>query len=101
QPAITDPLLDRRHQPIMRNRLKTRGDIRLHHPTPAPLGLIDQDLEGIVRRALWRNPNEHSRKSASKIGSMTAFTAACTMRSRTAGIESGRSSSRPGFGMKT
>jgi hypothetical protein len=39
--------------------------------------------------------------SASKIGSMTDLRAACTTRSRTAGIESGRSSSRPGFGMNT
>jgi hypothetical protein len=39
--------------------------------------------------------------SASKIGSMTVFRAVCTMRSRTVGIESGRSSSRPDFGMKT
>src|SRR6266540_843104 len=64
QPAVTDPLLDRRHQPIMRNRLKTRGDIRLHHPTPAPPGLIDQDLEGIVRRALWAKP----KRALDKVG---------------------------------
>jgi hypothetical protein len=51
---------------------------------------------------LGRNPNEHANMSASKIGSITVFTAACTMRSRTAGIDSGRcSSGRPGFGMKT
>src|SRR5687768_15887945 len=34
---------------------------------------------------LGRNPNEHSSMSASKIGSMTIFAAACTTRSRTAG----------------
>ena len=34
-----------------------------------------------------RNPNEHGRKSASKIGSSTIFTAACTTRSRTAGTD--------------
>ena len=50
---------------------------------------------------LGLNPNEHSSMSASKIGSITDFSAACTTRSRTAGIESGRSSSRPGFGMNT
>ena len=43
-------------QPIMRNRLKTRGDIRFYHPTPAPPGLVDQDLEGIVRRASRAKP---------------------------------------------
>jgi hypothetical protein len=48
-----------------------------------------------------RNPNEHSSKSASKIGSIAVFNAACTIRSRTAGIESGRCSDEPGFGMKT
>jgi hypothetical protein len=36
-----------------------------------------------------------------KIGSMTVFRAACTMRSRTVGIDSGRRSTRPGFGMNT
>jgi hypothetical protein len=50
---------------------------------------------------LGRNPNEHGRKSASKIGSSTIFTAACTIRSRTEGIDSGRRSSLPGFGMNT
>jgi hypothetical protein len=39
--------------------------------------------------------------SASNTGSITSFTAAPTTRPRTAGIESGRSSSRPGFGMNT
>jgi hypothetical protein len=34
-----------------------------------------------------------------EIGSMTIFTAACTMRSRTAEIDSGRRSHEPGFGM--
>ena len=38
--------------------------------------------------------------SASKTGLSTIFTAACTIRSRTGGIESGLCSSRtPGFGM--
>ena len=32
-----------------------------------------------------RNPNEHGKKSASKIGSITVFVAAWTIRSRTAG----------------
>ena len=48
-----------------------------------------------------RNPKLHGRKSASKTGSSTIFTAACTMRSRTVGIDSGRRSAVPGFGMST
>jgi hypothetical protein len=45
-------------------------------------------------RASWadffgRNPKLHGIMSASKTGSMTIFTAACTTRSRTAGMESG------------
>ena len=45
-----------------------------------------------------RNPYEHSLKSASKIGSITSFAAACTTRSRTVGIPSGRFVPS-GFGM--
>ena len=37
-----------------------------------------------------RNPNEHGNMSASNIGSSTIFTAACTIRSRTEGIDNGR-----------
>ena len=50
---------------------------------------------------LGRNPNEHGKKSASKIGSMTIFTAACTTRSRIAGIDNGRCSAEPGLGINT
>jgi hypothetical protein len=39
--------------------------------------------------------------SASKIGSSTIFTAACTIRSRTEGIDSGRCSVLPSLGMNT
>jgi hypothetical protein len=39
--------------------------------------------------------------SASKIGSITVFRAACTMRSRSAGIDSGRRSSLPRLEIKT
>jgi hypothetical protein len=39
--------------------------------------------------------------SASKIGSATSFTAACTIRSATAGIDNGRCSAVPGLGMNT
>jgi hypothetical protein len=49
-----------------------------------------------------RNPNEQSAMSASKTGSSTIFTAACTMRSRTEGIDSGLCSvPLPGFGIIT
>lgn len=50
---------------------------------------------------LGRNPKLHGSMPASKTGSSTIFTAACTIRSRTAGIDSGRSSLPPGFGMNT
>ena len=48
-----------------------------------------------------RNPNEHANMSASKIGSSTIFTAACTTRSATEGIDSGLCSDDPGLGMNT
>jgi len=50
---------------------------------------------------LGRKPKEHGWKSASKIGSITVLSAACTILSRTVGIESGRRSREPVFGMKT
>ena len=49
--AVNDPFLDRRHQPLVRDRLKTVGDIRLGHPPPAPPGLVNNDLECVVSRA--------------------------------------------------
>ncbi len=57
-------------------------------------------------RASWAdrlglNPKLHGIMSASKTGSSTVFTAACTTRSRTAGIESGLISAWPGLGMYT
>ena len=99
--AIADALLDCRHQFGVRNRLEAVGDVRLHHPAPAPEGLVEQYLQGIVRALLGRNPKEHSRKSASKIGSIAILSAACTRRSRTAGIDSGLGCDDPGFGMNT
>jgi hypothetical protein len=49
-----------------------------------------------------RNPNEQSNISASTIGSSTIFSAACTIRSATAGIDSGRcSDGEPGLGIHT
>ena len=48
-----------------------------------------------------RNPKLHGRKSASKTGSSTIFTAACTIRSRTAEIASGLRSLLPGLGIST
>src|SRR5215217_5323396 len=50
---------------------------------------------------LGRNPKEQSSMSASKIGSSTILTAACTTRSRTVGIDNGRCSPLPGLGMNT
>jgi hypothetical protein len=47
---------------------------------------------------LGRNPNEQSSMSASKIGSSTILAAACTIRSRTVGIDNGRCSTLPAWG---
>src|SRR5579872_5340213 len=47
---------------------------------------------------LGRNPKLHGRKPASKTGSSTIFTAACTIRSRTAAIASGLRSCCPAWG---
>jgi hypothetical protein len=48
-----------------------------------------------------RNPKLHGRKPASKTGPGTILAAACTIRSRTAGIDSGLISSVPGLGIST
>jgi hypothetical protein len=53
-----------------------------------------------VADRLGRNPYETGKKSASKIGSSTSFTAAWATRSRTVGIPNGRLPP-PGFGMST
>lgn len=42
----------------MVNRFKAVGDVRLDDPSPTPPGLIDQDLEGIVRAALGPEPEK-------------------------------------------
>ena len=47
-----------------------------------------------------RNPNEHDKKSASKIGSSTILAAAWATLSRTVGIPNGRTPPR-GFGIST
>jgi hypothetical protein len=54
--TVDDPLLDRRHQLRLRNRLETVGDIRLHNPPPAAPRLINEDLERVVRRASGSKP---------------------------------------------
>lgn len=54
--AVTDAFLDRLHQPVMRNRLETRGNVGLHHPPSALPGLIDEDLQGVLLRTLRAEP---------------------------------------------
>jgi hypothetical protein len=46
---VADAFGDRLHQPRMRNRLETVGDFGLNHPTPPPPGLVDEDLQRVVR----------------------------------------------------
>ena len=48
-------------------------------------------LSAVCGLCPWRNPWEHGRKSASKIGSRTIRRACCTRRSSIVGIPSGRS----------
>jgi site-specific DNA recombinase len=45
---IADTFLDCLHQLFMRNRRKALGDVRLDHPPPAPPGLINEYLQGVV-----------------------------------------------------
>ena len=47
---LTDAFLDRLHQSRMWNRLETVGDVGLHHPAASLPGLVDEHLQGIVRR---------------------------------------------------
>jgi site-specific DNA recombinase len=53
---VADAFLDRLHQLLERDRLEAVGDVRLDHPPAAPPGLIDQHLQGIVRRAFRAEP---------------------------------------------
>jgi hypothetical protein len=40
----------------MRNRRETIGDVGLYHPTPVLVGLVDDDLQGVVRSPLGPKP---------------------------------------------
>jgi DNA invertase Pin-like site-specific DNA recombinase len=53
---VADAFLDRLHQPGVGNRLKTVGDVGLHHPAATPPALIDEHLQGIVRRPPGAKP---------------------------------------------
>src|SRR4051812_29699374 len=50
------PFLHRLHQLLMRDRLETVGDVRLDHPPATPPGLIDEHLQGVVRRPFRPEP---------------------------------------------
>src|SRR5215470_10603178 len=47
---VADAFLHRLHQLVMRNRRKTVSDVRFHHPPAAPPALINEHLQGIMRR---------------------------------------------------
>jgi DDE superfamily endonuclease len=81
----TDALLHRLDKPLVRDRRAAGSDVRLDHPPAASPALIDEHLQGSCAERPRRNPKLHGRKSASKTGSSTIFSAACTIRSRTAG----------------
>jgi hypothetical protein len=53
---VADAFLHRSHQLVVRNRGKAARDVRLDHPPPPLPGLINQDLQGIVRRPLRAEP---------------------------------------------
>jgi hypothetical protein len=38
------------------DRLEARGDVGLHHPSSAPPGLVDEDLQGVLLRPLRAEP---------------------------------------------
>jgi len=82
----------------VRDRRETGSDVRLDHPPTARHALINEHLQGIVRRAPGPEPEAARQEVRPKTGSSTIFSAACTIRSRTAGIDSGLISSVPGLG---
>src|SRR5919197_700668 len=53
---------DRLHQPIVRNRGETVRDVRLHHPPATPPGLINSDLERVIRGPLRAEPETARRE---------------------------------------
>jgi len=92
---VADAFLNRQHQLLMGNRLETTGDVRLDHPPPAPPGLIDPDLQGVVHRTPGTEPKGAVQHVGLEDRLSTILAAACTMRSRTVGIDSGRRSLLP------
>ena len=58
---VADTFLDRLYQLLDRNRRKTVGDVRLHHPLTPPPGLIDERLQRVMGTAPGTEP-ERARK---------------------------------------
>jgi hypothetical protein len=56
--AVTDPFLDRPHQPVMRDLLDARGDVRLHHPPPVRQHSSMSTCRASCAARLGRKPNE-------------------------------------------
>ncbi len=56
---------------------------------PALPGLVDEHLQGVVRRTCQAEPEAARQEVGLEVGSSTVVNAACTMRSRTAGIDNG------------
>ena len=53
---VADPFLHRLHELSVRDRGKAGRDVRLDHPPAAPPALIDEYLQGIVRRPPGTEP---------------------------------------------
>ena len=99
---VADPFLHRLHQLLVRNRLEAVGDVRLDHPPATPPGLIDEHLQGVVRRPPGPEPETNRAACRPRRPARArSSTPACTTRSRTVGIDSGRCSAEPGLGINT
>lgn len=98
--AITNALLYHLHQHTVRDVIEVALDVYVNYPIhlfTSNCLVYPVCIASCILR-FGRNPYELSRKSASKIGSMTIFVTICTTRSRTVGIPSGRKFPSP-FGI--
>jgi hypothetical protein len=84
----------------VRDRIEVGLQVNVHHERIAIVALCTIALSAIRGVFFGRNPNEQGRKSASNNGSITNFTAICTIRSFTVGMPNGRVfPGCPGFGI--
>ena len=99
--TVDDPFLNRGHQLVVRDRLETRSDVRLDDPSPPSPGLIDQDLESVVRSSFGSEPERARQEVGLEHWLDDDLHCRLHTRSRTAGIDNGRCSVKPGLGIHT